>query len=228
MASVVLVSGAGRGIGLELARHYAAAGWAVLATVRDPAKAALLRALPGQIEVLELEVTDAASVAALARRLEGRAIDLLINNAGIYGPESPELGGFDYPAWEQVLAVNTLGPVRLTEALLPNLRVGGGRTVATLSSLMGSIGENSGGGALFYRSSKAALNAAMKSVAIALRPEGFTVVVLHPGWVRTDMGGPAAPLDAQTSAAGLTRVIGGLGPGDTGRFLNYDGRELPW
>ena len=228
MSSVVLVTGAGRGIGLELARRYAAGGWTVLATARDAGRVAALRALPGRVEVLGLEVTDPDSVAALARGLEGRAIDLLINNAGIYGPDNPELGGLDYAAWERVLAVNTLGPLRVTEALLPNLRAGKGRTVASLTSLMGSIGENTGGGALFYRSSKAALNAAMKSVAIALRPEGFTVVVLHPGWVRTDMGGPSAPLDTETSAAGLARVIGGLGPGDTGRFLNYDGRELPW
>ena len=228
MSSVVLVTGAGRGIGLELARHYAAEGWTVLATVRQAARAAALRALPGRIKVLELEVTDPASVAALARTLDGRPIDLLINNAGIYGPDSPEPGSFDYPAWEHVLAVNTFGPVRVTEALLPNLRAGKGRTVASLTSLMGSIGDNTGGGALFYRSSKAALNAAMKTLAIALRPERFTVVVLHPGWVRTDMGGPAAPLDPPTSAAGLARVIGRLGPDDTGRFLNYDGRELPW
>jgi len=228
MSSVVLVTGAGRGIGLELARHYAAEGWTVLATVRDAGRAAALRALPGRIEVLELEVADPASVAALARSLAGRAIDLLINNAGIYGPDNPEPGSFDYRAWEQVLAVNTLGPVRVTEALLPHLRAGKGRVIASLTSLMGSIGENTGGGALFYRSSKAALNAAMKTLAIALRPERFTVVVLHPGWVRTDMGGPSAPLDPPTSAAGLARVIAKLGPDDSGRFFNYDGRELPW
>ncbi|MEI6558409.1 MAG: SDR family oxidoreductase [Rhodospirillaceae bacterium] len=229
MSSVVLVTGAGRGIGLELVRSYAAAGWTVLATVREAQRAAALRALPGRIEVLPgLDVTDPDSVAALAAGLNGRPLDLLINNAGVYGPDSPELGRFDYRAWEQVLAVNTLGPVRVTEALLPNLRAGTGRTIASLTSLMGSIGDNSGGGALFYRSSKAGLNAAMKTVAIALRPERFTVVVLHPGWVRTDMGGPSAPLDVQASAAGLIRVIGRLGPGDSGRFFNYDGRELPW
>ena len=228
MSKVVLVTGAGRGIGLELARRYAADGWTVLATVRDAGKATALRALPGAVEVLPLEVTDAASVSALAAALAGRPIDLLINNAGVYGPENPRLGGFDYEAWAQVVAVNTFGPVRVTEALLPNLRAGSGRTVATVTSLMGSIGDNTGGGAPYYRSSKAALNAAMKTVAIALAPEGFTVVVLHPGWVRTDMGGPAAPLDVATSAAGLIGVIGRVGPADSGRFLNYDGRELPW
>ena len=162
------------------------------------------------------------------RRLGGRPIDLLINNAGIYGPDSDQLGRFDYGAWERVLAVNTLGPLRVTEALLPNLRAGSKRTVATLTSAMGSIADNTSGGALFYRSSKAALNAAMKTLAIALRSERFTVVVLHPGWVRTDMGGPAATLDVATSAAGLIEVIAGLAPADTGRFLNYNGAALPW
>ena len=228
MTSVVLVTGAGRGIGFELARRYAVAGWTVLATVRNPEAAAALKALPGSVETLDLDVSDAASVAALVRRLGGRPIDLLINNAGIYGPDSDQLGRFDYGAWERVLAVNTLGPLRVTEALLPNLRAGSKRTVATLTSAMGSIADNTSGGALFYRSSKAALNAAMKTLAIALRSERFTVVVLHPGWVRTDMGGPAATLDVATSAAGLIEVIAGLAPADTGRFLNYNGAALPW
>ena len=228
MTSVVLVTGAGRGIGFELARRYAAAGWTVLATVRNPEAAAALKALPGSVETLDLDVSDAASVAALVRRLGGRPIDLLINNAGIYGPDSDQLGRFDYGAWERVLAVNSLGPLRVTEALLPNLRAGSKRTVATLTSAMGSIADNTSGGALFYRSSKAALNAAMKTLAIALRSERFTVVVLHPGWVRTDMGGPAATLDVATSAAGLIEVIAGLAPADTGRFLNYNGAALPW
>ncbi len=228
MMPTVLVTGAGRGIGLELARRYAADGWSVIATVRNPAQGAILQSLPGSVEVASLDVTDHDSVAALALSISGRALDLLINNAGIYGPDSPQLGSLDYSSWERVLAVNTIGPVRVTEALLPNLRLGQNRMIATLTSLMGSIGDNTGGGALFYRSSKAALNAAMKTLAIALRPEHLKVVVLHPGWVRTDMGGPAAPLSPETSAGGLMKVISNFSLSDTGSFLNYDGNPLPW
>lgn len=228
MSSVVLITGASRGLGLEFVRQYAAEGCTVLAAVRDPERAAALGGLTGTIETLPLDVADGASVAALAASLAGRPIDLLINNAGVYGPEADRLGRFDYDAWARVLAINTLGPVRVLEALLPNLRAGRSRRVVSVTSQMGSIGDNSSGGAICYRSSKAALNAAMKTLALELRAEGFCVVVMHPGWVRTDMGGPNAPLEARNSIAGMRRVIDRLTAEDAGRFLNHDGRELPW
>jgi NAD(P)-dependent dehydrogenase (short-subunit alcohol dehydrogenase family) len=227
MSSVVLVTGAGRGIGLEFVRQYAAEGRTVLATVRDPDRAPALRAVAGAVSVLPLDVTDPAQVAALAASLDGRPIDLLINNAGVYGTASNQLGELDYLAWEQVLAVNTLGPVRVTEALLDCLRAGTGRKIVSVTSLMGSIGENTGG-SLYYRSSKAALNAAMKTLAIDLGGEDFCVAVIHPGWVRTDMGGANAPLDAPGSVAAMRRVIDRLTTKETGGFFNYDGARLPW
>ncbi len=228
MSSIVLVTGAGRGIGLELVRQYAAEGWTVLATVRDPEQAGALRAVVGDVTVLPLDVTDPAQVAALAARLDGRPIDLLINNAGVYGSASDRLGALDYRAWEQVLAANTLGPVRVTEALLDCVRAGVQRKIVSVTSLMGSIGDNTGGGSLFYRSSKAALNAAMKTLAIDLGRENFCIAVIHPGWVRTDMGGANAPLEPRNSVAAMRRVINRLTAEDTGHFFNYDGRELPW
>ncbi len=227
MSSVVLVTGAGRGLGLELVRQYAAGGWAVLGTVRDPAQAGALRAVAGNVEVHALDVADSEGVAALAARLGGRPIDLLINNAGVYGPGHESLGAIDYQAWERVLAVNTLGPVRVAEALLDCLRAGSRRQIVSVTSLMGSIGDNTGGGSLYYRSSKAALNAAMKTLSIDLSHESFCVTVIHPGWVRTDMGGSNAPLDARTSVTAMRQVIDRLTTKQNGRFFNYDGRELP-
>jgi NAD(P)-dependent dehydrogenase (short-subunit alcohol dehydrogenase family) len=226
--SVILIAGANRGLGLEFARQYAAEGWQVLATARAPERAEALAALPGAVTLLPLDTTRAESVAALAARLAGQPIDVLICCAGLYGAHGEQPGSFDYEGWKQVLDTNTLGPVRVAEALLPNLRAGKQRKLVALSSLMGSITDNTTGGSHAYRASKAGLNAVWKSLAIELRPEGFTVVVVHPGWVRTDMGGPAAPLEPLNSVAGLRRVIDRLTREDSGRFLNHDGRELPW
>ena len=224
----VLITGCGRGIGLELARQYAADAWTVLATVRDSAGAEALQRLSGDVGVLDLDVADAASVAILSERTRGTAIDLLINNAGLYGPRTVTLGAIHYPVWLEVLATNTLGPIRLVEAFLDHLRAGDGKTIVNLSSKAGSIADNTSGRGYIYRSSKAALNAATKSLAIDLAPEGFRVAVLHPGWVHTDMGGPNALIDTATSVAGMRRVIDGLTPADSGGFFNYDGSPIPW
>ncbi len=223
-----MVTGANRGIGLELARQYAQDGWTVLATMRDTGDAEAVLSLPGDIDVLELDVVDPASVAILSERTRGTAIDILINNAGIYGPRRPALGAIHYPSWIDVLATNTLGPVRVTEAFLDHLRQGRQRTIVAITSKMGSMGDNGSGGQYIYRSSKAALNAAMRSLAIDLAPEGFRVAILHPGWVRTGMTGPNARMDPQESVAGLRRVIERLSPEDSGSFLNYDGTRIPW
>ena len=138
------------------------------------------------------------------------------------------LGDLDYTAWEEVLRANTLAPLRMIEAFLDHLRAGEGKTIASVSSKMGSIADNRGGGQYIYRSSKAALNAAMRSVALDLAGEGIKAVILHPGWVRTDMGGPAALIDAPESVAGMKQVIDGLTPDRSGRFFNYDGQEISW
>ncbi len=227
----VLVTGASRGLGLELARQYAAAGYRVIAACRRPDAAGDLAALGRRVEVHRLDVRDAVQINALAKELAGTPLDLLISNAGVYGPRGLALGALDYDAWEEVLRVNLLGAIRVTEALIENVaagRDGRGGTLAFLSSRMGSIGANAAGGEYAYRTSKAALNAAVKCLAIDLAPRGIVAVALHPGWVRTDMGGPDAELDVPESVAGLRRVIDGLEAADSGRFLNYDGSEIPW
>jgi NAD(P)-dependent dehydrogenase (short-subunit alcohol dehydrogenase family) len=234
----VLITGANRGLGLELARQYAADGWRVLACTRHP-DAAALDAL-GQdhphVSRHALEVTDAASIETLATALRGTAIDVLLNVAGVMHRRivatdpgaRPAFGGFDYDDWARVLAVNVLAPARVAEAFLEHVAAGEQRKIVTLSSELGSIGGNETGGLYAYRSSKAAVNAVMKSMAIDLAPRGIIAVPMHPGWVRTDMGGPKAPLSAEESASGMRRVVDGLTLADSGRFLQWDGKELPW
>ena len=221
-----LVTGANRGIGLEFVRQYAEDGWRVIATCREPDKAAALRAAQGTVEIHRLEVTDPDEVANLARALKGQAIDLLINNAGIMG-RGDVLGRVDFEAWEEVLRVNTLAPVRMVEAFLDNVARSQRRQIVAMTSRMGSIADSSGG-YYSYRSSKAALNAAMRSLAADLAGKGITIAVFHPGWVKTDMGGSGALVAPRDSVAGMRRVIERLRPADSGRFFNYDGDEIPW
>jgi NAD(P)-dependent dehydrogenase (short-subunit alcohol dehydrogenase family) len=223
----LLITGANRGIGLELARRYAAAGWRVIATCRDPQAATALKAIPG-VTVEALEVTDYEAVDALAKKYNGTAIDLLLNNAGIYGHRDGALSISDFDTYLNVLQVNSVAPMKLALAFLPHLKATkGGARIATISSRMGSIGSSSGG-SYVYRASKAAINAAMHNLALDLKSAGVTVIVLHPGWVKTDMGGQGADIDVQTSAAGLQKTIDGASLQDTGKFLNYDGSEIPW
>ncbi len=224
----VLITGAGRGIGLALVHAYAEDDWTVLAGIRDPAAAQRLMRIDGDVTPVTLDVADPASVMILAERLAGLPLDLLLNNAGLLGSRGTTIGETDFAAWQDVLTVNTLAPVRLVEAFLPHLRDGEGKIIATVSSRLGSIGSNDSGGNLIYRSSKAAVNAAMRSIARDLADEAFTVTLLHPGWVRTDMGGPQASVEPADSARGIKSVIDGLTPAMTGRFFNYDGAEIPW
>ncbi len=224
----VLITGCSRGIGVEFVRQYAAEGWTVYATVRDAERAEALVSVRGEVVVLELDVADPASVAILAERMRGVPIDLLINNAGVYGPRNLRVGNVPYPVWQDVLAVNVLGPMRVIETFIEHLRLGAQKKIVALTSKMGSMADNTSGGTYIYRSSKAALNATIKSVALDLRPEGFSAAVLHPGWVRTEMGGPSALIEPRESVTGMRRVIDGLTPQTTGRFYNYDGKEIPW
>ncbi|GHD59012.1 short-chain dehydrogenase [Thalassobaculum fulvum] len=222
----VLITGANRGIGLELARQYAADGWNVLATCRDPGKAAELKAVAGDVAVHRLDVDDPAGVEALAARMEGRPIDVLFNNAGI-NRRAPSIADIDYAAWAETMTTNVFGPIRVAWALRDNVLASDSKVMAFVSSKMGSVAENTGG-SIMYRSSKSALNMAVSCLAKELAGRGAIAVLFHPGHVRTDMGGPSAPVTAPDSAAGMRRVIAGLTPQDNGAFRNFDGTPLPW
>ncbi|HTM19296.1 MAG TPA: SDR family oxidoreductase [Kofleriaceae bacterium] len=221
-----LVTGASRGIGLEMVRQLHARGDTVIATARKPDAAGALRELRG-VRVLPLDVTDTASARHLRELLGDAPIDVLVNNAGI-GGRGRTIAEVDIDAARNVLEVNTLGPLRVTQALLPNLRAGHAKKLAHITSLMGSIADNGSGGAYAYRASKAALNMVNKNLSLELGPDGFTCVVLNPGWVRTDMGGKQATLPVDESVRGLINVIDHLAPADNGTFINHDGRRLPW
>ena len=220
--STILVSGAGRGLGLELARQYAADGWRVIGTVRDT-KAKL----PSGVEPQVADVTERKQIAALAKALKDTAFDVLFCNAGIIGKRGMALGSFDYASWEEVLRVNVLGAAALAEALVDNVAASKLKVIAMMSSRLGSITEASGI-TVPYATSKAALNMLVKGLAANLQTKGVVVVALSPGWVRTDMGGAGAPLAPETSVAGLRQVIAGLKPADSGKFLSYDGTPIPW
>ena len=226
----VLITGANRGLGLEFARQYSTAGWQVLATARQPEAASDLKALGDQVRLLPLDVTKPESVRALATALDKQPIDLLINNAGqgvgLDGGKS--LTDIDLKEFASVLDVNMLGPVRVTQALMPNLRKGSGKMIVGISSVLGSIGANEDGGFYGYRESKAALGMFLHSLAAELKKEGFICVAIHPGWVKTDMGGPNAPLTPEESVAGVRKVLDGLKPENTGQFLSYKGTQIPW
>ncbi|MGL4554775.1 MAG: SDR family oxidoreductase [Gemmataceae bacterium] len=224
----VLLTGTNRGLGLEFARQYAAAGWRVLACCRDPQNAADLNAVPGDVAVHRLDVRDHDRAAALARELRGTAIDVLLNNAGVYGPNRMHLGRIDYAAWADVLATNVLAPARLIECFVDHVAASGRKLVACVSSQMGSMARNTTGRHYLYRSSKAALNAVVKSLALDLKDRGVTVVTLHPGWVKTDMGGADADLPVADSVRDVIALLGRVTPADSGRFLDHDGSEIPW
>ena len=227
----VLLTGANRGLGLEFARQYAERGWRVLACCRTPTEAGELQSLArtsASVGLHALDVRDRDRCAALAAELAGVGIDLLLNNAGIYGPGKMFLGRIDYAAWAEAFAVNTLGPTRLVECFLEHVARSDRKLIACISSLMGSIGANSEGRHYLYRSSKAALNAVVKSLSIDLRDRGISVVTLHPGWVKTDMGGAEADLEIPASVSSMVGLLDRLRPEDSGKFLNYDGSELPW
>lgn len=217
----ILITGAGRGIGAALATLLEERGHSVIRGVRKPGS-------PGAGNEIVLDVSDRASIESAAAALDGQPLDIVINNAGIFGYRGAGLGAIDDAVWHEVMATNVMGAYRVAEAFLPHLRTGSERKLVTISSRMGSMGANTTGGEYIYRSSKAAVNAVMRSLAMDLAPEGFTVALLHPGWVRTDMGGAGAAIDAQTSASGLADVITGLTPAQSGGFFNYDGTPLVW
>ena len=225
-----LVTGASRGLGLEFVRQYVADGWVVHACARDPASGPLAEAIAashGNIVPHVLDMADAEGPARLVHDLRGMSLDLLINNAGVYGPPVQDETGVDPQAWLDAFMVNSIAPVRLTLACLPFLvRVKG--KVVTVTSRMGSIGDMMAGGYYAYRATKAAVNASMRALSIDVAARNVTSVVIHPGWVRTDMGGKEAPLSPKDSVTAMRKTIAGVTLSDTGRFFNYDGESLPW
>ncbi|BCL75550.1 short-chain dehydrogenase [Jeongeupia sp. HS-3] len=224
MSKTLFVTGASRGIGREIAKQYLAIGWRVFATCRNPADLADL-ASHGALTVLTLDVTDWDAVATLASQLGGARVDLLINNAGTYGGVMQGLGNTDVATWLATLATNAIAPVKVVEALLASLAANA--VIINISSKMGSMSDNGSGGDYHYRSAKAALNAATVSMARDLAGR-HCCVALHPGWVQTDMGGAYALVDTASSVTGMREVIAGLQAADTGRFISFDGRSLPW
>jgi NAD(P)-dependent dehydrogenase (short-subunit alcohol dehydrogenase family) len=228
----VLITGANRGLGFEFARQYAADGWRVVATCRNPSGANQLQRLAQEtsdmLTVAALDVTDAKSVQNAAAQLNNVDIDVLINNAGIAGPSGQSTGKVDYDAWAQVLDVNTMGPLRLIESFANHIARSDRRLVVAITSGMGSLADNTSGGSIAYRTSKAALNMVMRSAAIDLAPRSISCVLVNPGWVKTDMGGQAARLTPQESVTALRELIETLGPKQSGKFYNYDGREYLW
>lgn len=223
----VMITGSNRGIGLEFVRQYAAEGWRVLAACRAPRNAKELAAISGDVKIHSLDVADDYQVAALAKTLADEPIDILINNAGV-NVEEDSFGRTPANDWLQLLRVNTIAPLHVVEQFIGNLEKGQRRLIVNISSRMGSIADNSGGGSYIYRSSKAALNMVAKSMAQDLKSRRMTVVVFHPGWVKTDMGGPNATVTPKASVDGMRAKIAQLTPADNGRFFNYDGQPIPW
>ena len=225
MPQTILIVGATRGLGLEFARQYSAEGARVLATHRRPEDAERLRALGA--EPLLLDVNDAAQVAGLARQLDGVALDLAVVNAGVLGSRSAGLAPPPAEEFDAVMHTNVLAPMRLLALLAEPLTTAHGR-VAVISSRMGSVALAGTSSSWLYRASKAALNMVLKVASGELGARGVICLALHPGWVRTDMGGANADIDVVTSVTGMRQVIAGASPQDNGAFFDYAGEALPW
>ncbi|MBV6631957.1 MAG: SDR family oxidoreductase [Alphaproteobacteria bacterium] len=222
----VLITGAKRGIGRGLVDRFLEQGWDVLAAGRDASSSPLAEL--DRVRTVDFDVTDEASIKTAAASLIGVPIDLLINNAGVFDADYSNLADVSVEQWQRDFAVNTMGPVLVARAFLPNLRAGGRKQLAVISSTMASMGKNAMGFHYSYRSTKAGVNAAWVSLSLDLADDDFTCVVLCPGWVRTDMGGPSAALSVEESTGGLFKVLNGLTAADNGRFINYAGEEVAW
>ena len=229
----IFVTGSNRGLGLEWVRQYAQKGWQVMATCRDPEQANDLKQLAYQypkIVIHPMDVTQANQVAGLATALLGTPIDLLINNAGVYFEKwaQDRLTRIQYHDWEESFRTNCLGAVRVTEALYKHVAMSDKKLVVVITSHMGSISDITNPGDYAYRSSKAALNAAMKGLSLELQRYGVGLLLLHPGWVKTRMGGNNAPLTPKQSVEGMSALIDSFSVAQSGQFYRYDGTKMPW
>jgi len=231
MSETILITGSNRGIGLELARQYAELGWRVFACCRSPEMASELSALAdvnNKLSIHKLDVTDSDQIQSLANELKGQPLDILLNNAGVYGPYDASFDNVNETEWLECMRVNTISPMKICQAFVDNVAISERKLIATMSSKMGSMEDNGSGGSYVYRSSKAALNAIMKSISIDLRPRDIKVVILHPGWVKTDMGGPNAEINVNECVNSLRKNIDNVTLENTGRFLEIDGSVIPW
>ena len=237
----LLITGANRGLGLEVVGELDSRGWRIHACCRAPDQADLLQGIAaksgGRVQVHALDVTDFAAMEKLAGALNGAPIDVLFNNAGIMEVQqrsfdhqgtTQSFGRIAYDDWRHVLRVNVLAPMRMMEVFADQVASSERKVMATMSSIMGSIEKNTIGGWYPYRTSKTAVNMMMRSLASDLKDRGITSVAIHPGWVQTDMGGPGADITPEVSGKGLAKVLADLKPGQSGRYLVYDGSELPW
>lgn len=229
--ATILVTGAGRGIGLQLLKEFLTQGHEVIATVRDKSGNSnileLAKELKKEVEIFELEVTDPESVSCIKKNLQGRKIDILINNAGVLGGDKQGIANFDFDEWAKTFSVNTIAPVRIAVELLPNIKLSDKPKIVTVSSIMGAMSRERGD-SIAYRSSKAAVNKAMQCLALELKDEGIGVYLIHPGWVNTDMGGANADVTVEDSARGIAKMVLNFTMNDTAKFWQYDGQELEW
>ena len=229
--NAILITGCNRGIGLEFVRQYAMDGWRVYATCRDPDSAHKLKALSGQnpsISIHALNVALEDDIYSLSKQLKNIKLDILLNNAGIYAAGGNQFGDIDKADWLEAFEINTIAPLLMAQAFLNQVREGKQKIISAVSSKMGSLDDNTSGGVYAYRSSKCAVNQVMKSLSIDLEPEGIKTVSLHPGWVKTDMGGADALIDAKASVTGMRKVLAQLSRQQSGRFIGYDGALIPW
>ena len=227
----VLITGANRGLGLGFVKSFLAKNINVICTTRNIAGSKELleckKNHPNNLEILELDLLEENSENTLSDLLSDKPVDIFINNAGV-GNSNQRFGVVSSKPWLELLKVNLIAPLTFTQAIIENIKKGSDKKIYFLSSQLGSIGDNTSGGMYIYRSSKTALNQVVKSLSVDLKPIGITVISLHPGWVKTDMGGPNAPVSIDESVKGMMKVIDTTDIGNTGTFLNYDGKELPW
>ena len=229
--ATILVTGANRGLGIEFVEQYLNEGNDVIATYRNENSSMDLIEMGNErsnLKLLQLDVSSKKSLYSFAKNLGNSPIDIFINNAGVYCPRNSSFGNVDDENWIPAIKVNTIAPILMTQLIIKNIRSGADKKLIYITSKMGSIDDNKGGGAYVYRSSKTALNSVVKSLAVDLENEGMTVALIHPGWVKTDMGGPNALIDKETSVRGMTEVISNLDISSTGNFYNYDGSIIPW
>jgi len=228
----ILITGANRGIGLEMVKYSLEQGWRIFACCRNPHNAENLfniaKLSNGQISVHIADMLELSTVQALSYELRNDPIDILINNAGIYGSDKHTFGAVDVDSWLQTFQVNTIAPLKMVEAFAEQLMMGKRKVVACMSSKMGSMADNGYGSSYIYRSSKAALNSVVKSLSIDLKEKGILVLALHPGWVETDMGGQNAEISTRECVLQIFNNLSQLSIEDSGRFIDIDGTDIPW